>query len=157
MKVNVQQMTVREIQRQYGVSQATAYRAKDRGYLLLQDDGQPRTANQGRAAKEIVPKGFALAEKDAQRIARLSAQYVVGRQRVFNTALCQWVRDNDLFQEAYQCALIRLWTHGADSEALAFDVCRKAALNALRGWRSKLAAFYDELEPEDVEDTESDE
>lgn len=154
MQVNVTKMTWREIVEQYGVSRATAYRAKDRGYLLLQDDGTPRTAGQGRAAKPVVPKGFGISEQDAQRIAKLSAQYVVGRQRIYHKELRKWVRDNDLYMEAYQCALIRLWTYGADSEALAFDIGRKAALNALKSWRSKLAAFYDELKTDEDEHIE---
>lgn len=146
MRVDVTQLEVAQIMDVYGVARATAYRAKARGYLLINQDGTPRSASQGRAAHEGKPAGFGMPEVDAQRIAKLSANYVVGRKRVFNKVAGQWMRDNDLYMEAYQCALIRLWTTGAKSEALAFTVGRRAALDALRGWRSRLAAFLDELE-----------
>jgi len=157
MRVNIQYIEVKQIMEQYNVSQATAYRAKARGWLLVNDDGSPRSASQGREAKAVIPKGFGMSEADAARIAKLSAQYVVGRQHIYNNTIRAWVRDYDLYMEAYQCALIRLWTTGARDEALCFKIGRRAALDALKSWRSWRAAFLDELEdtytePEDSED-----
>lgn len=139
---NVEGMTPKEIMDKYGVSRATAYRAKDRGYIHL-TDGKGRSASSGAPVKRV-PKGFGIPEIAAKQIARLSANYVVGRQRIYNPNLRQWVRDSDLYQEAYQRALIELWTSGASDEELCFDIGRKAALNALKSWRARLSCSYDD-------------
>lgn len=133
-------MNIKHIMTTYQVSRATAYRAKDAGYLNV-EDGHGLSASHG-TPKRATPKGFGLPEKVCHQIAKLSARYVVGRQRIWNGR--RWLQDSDLMQEAYQAAMVDLWTSGASSEALAFRIGRNAALNALAGWRKKQMAHLDD-------------
>lgn len=134
-------MTIKRIMATWSVSRATAYRAREQGYILTDDEDSTRGRKQGRPSDNKPPKGFGLPEPLCKRIAKLSSDYVTGRQRIWTGKT--WMRDTDLAQEAYQAALIALWRSGASSEALAFDVGRKAALGALRVWRDKRASPLD--------------
>lgn len=142
-KQDVSGMSVRDIMDKYGVCRATAYKCKDKGYIHL-TDGKGRSGSSGKP-RTTKPLGFGIPETTAAQIARLSANYVVGRQRIYNPNTRQWTRDTDLYQEAYQRILIELWTSGASAEALCFDIGRKAALKALKQWRSRYDSQLDDF------------
>lgn len=129
------QLSIKQLMEKYGISQSTAYYWKA-GRTPHNKRGRPTTRT---------PKGFGISLDDAKRIARLSAQYVVGRRSVDRDP-----DGYDRYQECYQACLIELWMSGAADLALAFYACRGACYVVTRTWNAshRLNANYESFDEE---------
>lgn len=111
-------LPVKVIMQKYGISQAAAYRAKNKGYIVL-------TGPKGGRVERRIPQGFKLSETECLKIARNTAKRFISHL------------EHDLREEIIQAVLIELWATGAKDVPQAYRIARIALRRALEKWRGE--------------------